>query len=240
MENNYLCILKNKKMGVIKWITGLLGFLFGGGFIGGFIGYAAGSLLEGLVKKEYKTGTTRQGDFSISLLILAAQVMKTDGKVMRSELEFVKNFFVRNFGVEHTNNRLAILKELLEKDIDIQEACTQIRTSLNYPNRLQLLHYLFGLANSVKACSQKERDMIYYISQLLWLNEADYKTIEAMYFKTADSAYTILQVERNATDEDIKRSYRKLAKKYHPDRLSSLGEEAQKAAKEKFQEINNG
>ena len=53
MENNYLCILKNKKMGVIKWITGLLGFLFGGGFIGGFIGYAAGSLLEGLVKKGY-------------------------------------------------------------------------------------------------------------------------------------------------------------------------------------------
>ena len=239
MENNYLCILKNKKMGLIKWITGLLGFLFGGGFIGGFIGYAAGSLLEGLVKKEYKTGTTRQGDFSISLLILAAQVMKTDGKVMRSELEFVKNFFVRNFGVEHTNNRLAILKELLEKDIDIQEACTQIRTSLNYPNRLQLLHYLFGLANSDKACSQKERDMIYYISQLLWLNEADYKTIEAMYFKTADSAYTILQVGRDATDEDIKRSYRKLAKKYHPDRLSSLGEDAQKAAKEKFQEINN-
>ena len=81
--------------------------------------------------------------------------------------------------------------------------------------------------------------MIYYISQLLWLNEADYKNIEAMYFKTADSAYTILQVGRDATDEDIKRSYRKLAKKYHPDRLSSLGEDAQKAAKEKFQEINN-
>ena len=72
-------------MGLIKWITGLLGFLFGGGIIGGLIGYAAGSLLEGLVKKEYTTGTQRQGDFSISLLILAAQVMKTDGKVMRSE-----------------------------------------------------------------------------------------------------------------------------------------------------------
>ena len=137
-------------MGVIKWITGLLGFLFGGGFIGGFIGYAAGSLLEGLVKKEYKTGTTRQGDFSISLLILAAQVMKTDGKVMRSELEFVKNFFVRNFGVEHTNNRLAILKELLEKDIDIQEACTQIRTSLITPIDFNFCTTCLGLPIPIK------------------------------------------------------------------------------------------
>jgi DnaJ like chaperone protein len=226
-------------MGLIKWITGLLGFLFGGGIIGGLIGYAAGSLLEGLVKKEYTTGTQRQGDFSISLLILAAQVMKTDGKVMRSELEYVKAFFVRNFGVEHTNNRLEILKELLKKNIDINEASSQIRTSLNYSNRLQLLHYLFGIACADVACSQKERDMIHYISQLLWLNEADYKTIEAMYFKNSDSDYTILQIDKNATNEEIKRSYRKLAKKYHPDKLSSLGEDAKRAAQEKFQEINN-
>ncbi len=226
-------------MRFIKWITGILGFLFGGGLIGGLIGYAAGSLLQELVKKEYKTGTPKQGDFSISLLVLASCVMKTDGKVMRSELDYVKNFFIRNFGIEHTNNRLAILKELLSKDIDINHACQQIRTHLNYSNRLQLLHYLFGIASSDKACSKEERDKIYYISQLLWLNEADYKTIEAMYFKSADSAYTILQVERDASDEEIKRSYRKLAKKYHPDRVSSLGEDAQKAAKEKFQKINN-
>lgn len=226
-------------MGKIKWITGLLGFFFGGGIIGGLIGYAAGSLLEGLVKKEYSTGTQQQGDFSISLLILTAQVMKTDGKVMRSELEYVKGFFVKNFGIEHTNNRLAILKELLEKDIDINEACNQIRTSLNYSNRLQLLHYLFGIACADVSCSQQERDMIHRISQLLWLNEADYKTIEAMYFKNSNSDYTILQVDKNASNEEIKRSYRRLAKKYHPDKLSSLGEDAKKAAKEKFQEINN-
>lgn len=114
-----------------------------------------------------------------------------------------------------------------------------MRTHLNYADRLQLLHYLFGLANSDKACSKNERDKIHHISNLLWLNEADYKTIEAMYFKTSHSAYTILQIGRDATDEEVKRSYRKLAKKYHPDKLSSLGEEAQKAAKEKFQEINN-
>ena len=84
-------------MRFIKWITGLLGFLFGGGLIGGLIGYAAGSLLEGLVKKEYSTGTQHQGDFSISLLILASEVMKADGKVMRSEVDFVKNFFIKNF-----------------------------------------------------------------------------------------------------------------------------------------------
>lgn len=226
-------------MGILRWITSGLGFLFGGGFIGGVIGYAAGSLLEKLIHKEYQGVPRLQGDFSISLLILTAAIMKTDGKIMRSELNFVKDFFNRQFGEEHTNNRLEILKELLEKDINIEDACEKIRGSLTYASRLQLLHYLFGVAVADNACSEKEKNLIHKISQLLWLQDADYKTIEAMYFENTDSAYTILQVERTSTDEQIKKAYRKMAIKYHPDKVEALGDDAKKAAKEKFQVINN-
>ncbi|MFA6200639.1 MAG: TerB family tellurite resistance protein [Bacteroidales bacterium] len=226
-------------MGIIRWITGGLGFFFGGGFIGGVIGYAAGSLLENLINKEYQGVPRQQGDFSISLLILAAAVMKADGKIMKSELNFVKDFFTRQFGEEHTKNRLEILKELLEKDINIEEACEKIRSSLNYSSRLQLLHYLFGVAVADNSCSAVERDLIRRISQLLWLNEPDYKTIEAMYFDGTDSSYVILQIEKTASDDEIKKAYRKMAIKYHPDKVEALGEGAKKAAKEKFQEINN-
>ncbi len=226
-------------MGMIRWITSGLGFLFGGGFIGGVIGYAAGSLLENLIHKEYQGVPRQQGDFSISLLILAAAVMKADGKVMKSELNFVKDFFTRQFGEEHTKNRLEILKELLDKDINIEEACEKIRGSLTYASRLQLLHYLFGVAVADNSCSAVERDLIRRISQLLWLNEPDYKTIEAMYFDGTDSSYTILQIEKTASDDEIKKAYRKMAIKYHPDKVEALGEDAKKAAKEKFQEINN-
>lgn len=226
-------------MGILRWITSGLGFFFGGGFLGGAIGYAAGSLLESLINKEYQGVPRQQGDFSISLLVLTAAIMKVDGKIMKSELSFVKDFFTRQFGEEHTKNRLEILKELLEKDINIEEACDKIKASLTYSSRLQLLHYLFGVAVADSICSTKEKDLIYRISQFLWLNEPDYKTIEAMYFEGTDSSYTILQIEKTATDDEIKKAYRKMAIKYHPDKVEALGEDAKKAAKEKFQEINN-
>lgn len=225
-------------MGVFKWLGGILGFTFGGGIFGGIIGYAIGSLLEKKVKTEYRGGE-QQGDFIMGLLILTAAVMKADGKVMKSELNFVKDFLAKNFGTENLQNRLDILRQLRDKNIDVYQACEKIRISFPYATKLQLLHYLFGIAVADNDCTKAEKDLIERIANLIGLSQADYKSIEAMYFRVTDSAYVILQVERNATDEEIKRAYKRMCIKYHPDKVAHLGEEAQKAANEKFQEINN-
>ncbi|MEE0909232.1 MAG: TerB family tellurite resistance protein [Bacteroidales bacterium] len=225
-------------MGVFKWLGGILGFTFGGGIFGGIIGYAIGSLLEKKVKTEYRGGE-QQGDFIMGLLILTAAVMKADGKVMKSELNFVKDFLAKNFGANNLQNRLDILRQLLDKNIDVYQTCEKIRTSFPYATKLQLLHYLFGIAVADNDCTKAEKDLIERIANLIGLSQADYKSIEAMYFRVTDSAYVILQVERNATDEEIKRAYKRMCIKYHPDKVAHLGEEAQKAANEKFQEINN-
>lgn len=225
-------------MGVFKWLGGILGFTFGGGIFGGIIGYAIGSLLEKKVKTEYRGGE-QQGDFMMGLLILTAAVMKADGKVMKSELNFVKEYFTKNFGNDNLQNRLDILRQLLDKNIDVYQTCEKIRISFPYATKLQLLHYLFGIAVADNDCTKAEKDLIERIANLIGLSQADYKSIEAMYFRVTDSAYVILQVERNATDEEIKRAYKRMCIKYHPDKVAHLGEEAQKAANEKFQEINN-
>ncbi len=225
-------------MGVFKWLGGILGFTFGGGIFGGIIGYAIGSLLEKKVKTEYRGGE-QQGDFIMGLLILTAAVMKADGKVMKSELNFVKDFLAKNFGTNNLQNRLDILRQLLDKNIDVYQTCEKIRISFPYATKLQLLHYLFGIAVADNDCTKAEKDLIERIANLIGLSQADYKSIEAMYFRVTDSAYVILQVERNATDEEIKRAYKRMCIKYHPDKVAHLGEEAQKAANEKFQEINN-
>ena len=225
-------------MGVFKWLGGILGFTFGGGIFGGIIGYAIGSLLAKKVKTEYRGGE-QQGDFIMGLLILTAAVMKADGKVMKSELNFVKEYFTKNFGNDNLQNRLDILRQLLDKNIDVYQTCEKIRISFPYATKLQLLHYLFGIAVADNDCTKAEKDLIERIANLIGLSQADYKSIEAMYFQVTDSAYVILQVERNATDEEIKRAYKRMCIKYHPDKVAHLGEEAQKAANEKFQEINN-
>lgn len=225
-------------MGVFKWLGGILGFTFGGGIFGGIIGYAIGSLLEKKVKTEYRGGE-QQGDFIMGLLILTAAVMKADGKVMKSELNFVKDFLAKNFGANNLQNRIDILRQLLDKNIDVYQTCEKIRISFPYATKLQLLHYLFGIAVADNDCTKAEKDLIERIANLIGLSQADYKSIEAMYFQVTDSAYVILQVERNATDEEVKRAYKRMCIKYHPDKVAHLGEEAQKAANEKFQEINN-
>jgi DnaJ like chaperone protein len=224
-------------MAIIKWITTILG-LFSGGFWGSIIGYTAGSFIEKLIKKEYSHGEER-GDFTMALLVLSAAVMKADGKIMKSELSFVKDFLIKNFGQESARNKLDILRQLLDKDIDLYQSCEKVRLNIPYSSKLQLIHYLFGIACADGLCSGVEKDLISRIANLIGLSIADYKTIEAMYFEQTDSAYIILQISKEASDEEVKKAYKRMCIKYHPDKVASLGEQAQQAAKEKFQEINN-
>ena len=49
--------------------------------------------------------------------------------------------------------------------------------------------------------------------------------------------YRVLNIDRNASDEEIKRAYRRLAGQYHPDKVQHLGEEFRKLAEKRFKEI---
>jgi DnaJ like chaperone protein len=195
-------------------------------------------MYDGMQSGTYEYQPTRRGDFSVSLLVLAAAVMRADGKVMRSELSYVRMFFERNFGPEEAGRNIQLLKEILKQDINLREVCMQIQTYMEYASRLQLVHFLFGISQSDGNFHPKEVEVISQIAQYLNISQADYNSIKAMFIKDTKSAYKILEITENANNDDIKKAYRKMAVKYHPDKVSHLGEDVQKAAKEKFQTLN--
>jgi DnaJ like chaperone protein len=156
---------------------------------------------------------------------------------MRSELNYVRDFFERQFGAEEANNKILMLKEILKQEINVKEVCTQIGQFMEYPARLQLLHFLFGISAADNLYNPKEVDVVEIIAGYLGINRSDFLSIKAMFIKDLDSAYKILEISKDATDEEIKAAFRKMALKYHPDRVAQLGEDVQNAAKEKFQKL---
>jgi DnaJ like chaperone protein len=233
----------------LKWIGGGLGWAAGGP-LGALLGFFLGSMIDGIsVSSQQYSGTndgttpgykprTQPGDFTVSLLVLSAAVMKADNKVLRSELDFVKRFLVAQFGIQQAEQQLLMLRDILSRDVDVVAVSEQIKLYMDYSSRLQLLHYLFGIAGADGAYNTAEIDMATRIARLMGIRQADIDSVKAMFIKDTGSAYKILEITREATDEEVKKAYRKMALKYHPDRVTHLGEEVQKAANAKFQELN--
>ena len=227
-------------MGIFgKWLGGGLGFAMGGP-IGGLLGFLVGSMIDGTtVHTSTYTPGTSQGDFGISLLVLVAAVMKADGKIVKSELDYVKQFFIRQFGQESAKHALLTLKDILKQDIPVREICLQIKGNMDYASRLQLLHLLFNISLADTVIHTSEIQIIEQISSYLGVSSGDFLSIKNMFIPETDSSYKILEIERSATDEEVKKAYRKMAVKYHPDKVSHLGDDVRKSADEKFAMVND-
>ncbi len=233
-------------MGLGKWLFGALGWAIGGP-IGGIIAFLIAQGFESSIVNvsssgsgSFNSGTNAQrNSFLISLLVLSAAVMKADGKVLRSELDYVKGFLKNNFGEEGATQALAMLKELLNKDIELSEVCVQIRQFTNISQRLQLFHYLAGIAQADGVVSNAEKDILIKIAQYMGIPEADMNSVLGMFGTTVEDAYKVLEITPDATDQEVKSAYRKMAMKHHPDKVESLGEDVKRAAEEKFNKIRD-
>jgi DnaJ like chaperone protein len=222
-----------------KWIGAGLGWAFGGP-IGAVIGLGVGYLFDTAQQNDVARGygNTTTGDFAVSLLVLIAAVMKADGKIMRSELDYVKSFLVRKFGSPSANEALRMLQGILKQKIPLADIAYQIRDRLDYHSRLELIHLLYGVALADGLIHSAELNLINQIAHYLEISPNDQQSIRSMFFQDTDSAYKILGIDRNATVDEIKKVYRKLAIEFHPDKVSYLGEDFRKDADEKFRKIN--
>ena len=224
-----------------KWLGGGLGFVMGGP-IGGLMGFLVGSVIDHTTGDSTtyssRNSITAQGDFSMSLLVLVAAVMKADGKVVKSELDYVKQFFVRQFGQDSAREALLMLKDILKQDIPVRDICLQISRNMDYSSRLQLLHLLFNISLADSTIHPKEVELLEKMAGAMGVASSDFLSIKNMFIPETDSSYKILEIEPASTNEDVKKAYRRMAMKYHPDKVSHLGEEFRKTADEKFKKVN--
>jgi len=214
-----------------KWLFGGLGWALGGP-LGAIMGYAIGSITS-------KNTNTQRGDFGAAMLVLFSAVMKADGELKKTELEFVKRFFIENFGVQYAQEIMPVFKKILNQNINIQDICKQIKAHMDMPSKLQLVHILFGLSKADNQIHKNEINIIADISDLIGINPSDFKSIKAMFVKDTKGAYEILGVNQSESNDEIKNAYRKMAIKYHPDKVAHLGQDFSKFAEEKFKSIND-
>ena len=221
-----------------KWIAGALGWAMGGP-IGGILGFALGAISEDATKTYKTESSPLPNDFSAALLVLCAAVMKADNQLMKTELDYVKEFFVRQFGVEHTKQRMLLLREILKQPIPLAEVCEQIKYNIDSSSRLQMLHLLFGIAAADGNVNEDEIKILKEIALRTGIDERDFTSLKSMFVRDMHAAYKILEIENSANEEEIKKAYRRMAMRYHPDRVHHLGPEYQKDAQEMFKKIND-
>ena len=191
----------------------------------------------------------QRNSFLFSLLVLAAYIIKADGRVMHSEMEYVRAFLRRNFGEVAVSQGEQILLRLFERQKQmgtetfkntLREACAEMAQHMDYAQRLQLLNFLVQIAQADGSVPQSEIDALQFMAAHLGISAEDLSSMLNL-SSGADSleaAYKVLGIAPTATDDEVKAAYRRMALKHHPDRVATLGDDVRRAAEKKFQEIN--
>lgn len=214
-----------------KWIGAAAGWFFAGP-IGGIIGYYVG-------KNVFASKVDNKTAFEISLLILSSVVIKADGKVLKSELEYVKKFFTNTFGTKKSNEYFRMFNNLNKQDYSskLRQVCLQLNSHINHSSRLEIIHFLFGVSAADNEIHPNEVEQIKRIATYMNINSYDFESIQSMFLSKGSNSekwYTILGISKDATDTEVKKAYRKMAVKYHPDKLIGVSDDIKKLAEEKF------
>ena len=220
-------------MSLGKWVGIGAGWFFAGP-IGAIIGYYIG-------KSFFDGKNDQQKAYELSLLILSSLVIKSDGKILKAELEYVKQFFVNTFGVQKANKYFEVFNKLNKQSLSSQlrPVCQQLNSCINHSSRLQIIHFLFGISASDNEVHPSEIELINKIAGYLNISQYDFESIQSMFISqgsanSLDKWFKILSIDKNASEAEIKKAHRKMVIKYHPDKLQGVSEDIIKLAEEKF------
>ena len=246
-------------MALGKWIGGIFG-AFAAGPIGGILGFFLGSLFDNLSEPDeeeqdrhqrqrriYTQESSSRNGFLFSMMLLMAHMIQADGKVMHSEMEYVRRWLKQNFGDEAMREGEGILNRLFEYrrlygeqawSQQIYNCCAQLATIMPADQRLQLVSILAEIAKADGSVVDAEVQTLKQMALAMRLDMSVVDQFLSLGGDSLDDAYKVLGLTPDATDDEVRKAYRKMALQYHPDRVATLGEDVKENAKQRFQEIN--
>ena len=255
------------------FIGALIGIFITHSFWGALVGYFLGSFFGGnfsnLIDRD-RTGVggdndtqhsrrpynrdehsneqanTSRTEFLRSLLLLSAHIIQADGKIMHSEMNYVRQMLRQSFGQQAEQQGDEILKRLFERRREVGEAqwrqmldqaCHELARAMTEEQRLQLLTFLCQIAKADGRVDPTEVTELYHIALMIDLPESHIDQLLNLGGKTLDEAYRLLGITPDATDAEVRHAYRRMALQHHPDKVATLGEDVRRAAEQKFKEI---
>lgn len=244
---------------VIDLPTWLVCLLFGIPFFGGIFLYAyktrhARSWRKGIFPQTLKP---TEDNYLEAYLALGAKLILLNYQESKEKVQFINNYFNRYFTKANYNFGDSLLFSL-QYPIRTQTITDWMKLHLkDEGTRSQIIYFLTGLALINGKVSSSELNFLKQINQDLGLDPDNLTKIIAIYAaynehkkenenkKSTSSksktayAHEILGVQKGATQEEIKKAYRKLVKIHHPDNFATGTQSQQKMAAEKFVEIQN-
>ena len=254
-------------MAIGKWIGGVLGFMSAGP-LGALAGIVLGGLFDNMLDAVntpetqgtfdgrsgyqsqsygYRQSQGQRNSFLFSMLVLASYIIKADGKVMHSEMETVRRMLSQNFGPAASQQGDEILRRLFDEQKrvgapqfrqTVADCCRQMAANMDYAQLMQLLNFLVVIAQADGRVDATEVTAMKECAQWMHLSADEIDSLLGLGKSDLESAYRVLGVSPDASDDEVKRAYRRLALEHHPDKVAALGEDIRKAAEQKFQKIN--
>ena len=196
--------------------------------------------------RDNKREAGERNGFLFSLMVLSAHIIHADGRIMHSEMEYVRRFLRMNFSAQAESEGESILLRLFDEKKRMGDSawqrqmvavCQQLAYAMPTEQRLQLIAMLCEIAKADGTVQPEEREALQQICLNMGLEATTAEQMLGLGGKSLDEAYQVLGIHPEATDDEVRQAYKRMARENHPDRVASLGEDIRRAAERKFQEI---
>ncbi len=214
-----------------KVIGGVAGFAIGGP-IGAILGTVAGHAVDKAKAAEAASGLTgsdageRQVAFTTAVIVLCAKMAKADGQVTPDEISAFKRIF--QIPPEEQENVGKLFNEARKEATGFEPYAQQIAMLFSHQPAVleEILGALFVIAKADGVVHPNELQFVQQVAMIFGFGPHQFERLKTIHLGSEDKeadAYEVLDLNRDATDAEIKKTYRKLIRENHPDTLMSQG-----------------